>query len=113
MSKTVFDASIGRRHFLKGALGGAAAAVACPTVLRAADANELNILFPGGTWKDWYEQAFVTPFATQRGIKVVWKTGLGFEPLVIAADGLGQPARLRERREVREVELRAGVAGLS
>ena len=84
MSKTMFDASIGRRHFLKGALGSAAATVACPTVLRAADAKELNILFPGGTWKDWYEQVFVTPFATQRGIKVVWKTGLGFEPLVIA-----------------------------
>ena len=84
MSKTVFDASIGRRHFLKRALGGVAAAVACPTVLRAADAKELNILFPGGTWKDWYEQVFVTPFATKRGIKAVWKTGLGFEPLVIA-----------------------------
>ena len=84
MSKTVFDASIGRRHFLKRALGGAAAAVACPTVLRAADAKELNILFPGGTWKDWFEQVFVTPFADQRGIKAVWKTGLGFEPLMIA-----------------------------
>src|SRR5882762_3540029 len=83
MSKTVFDASIGRRRFLEGALGGAAA-LACPAVLRAAEAKELNILFPGGTWKDWYEQVFVTPFATQRGIKVVWKTGLGFEPLMIA-----------------------------
>jgi len=52
--------------------------------LRAAEASELHILFAGGTWKDWFEQVFVTPFVQQHGTKVIWKTGLGFEPLVLA-----------------------------
>jgi spermidine/putrescine-binding protein len=84
MSKPILSATGSRRRFLEGVVA-AAAATACgfPGHARAA-ASELNILFPGGTWKDWFEQTFVKPFADQRGVKIVWKTGLGFEPLVIA-----------------------------
>jgi spermidine/putrescine-binding protein len=84
MSKPILTATGSRRRFLKGVVA-AAAATACGFPGRAsAAASELNILFPGGSWKDWFEQTFVKPFADQRGVKIVWKTGLGFEPLVIA-----------------------------
>src|SRR5262249_5354914 len=86
MATSMLDGSISRRRFINRALGGAAASVAVAGLAgrAAAAASELNILFPGGTWKDWYEGTFVKPFADARNIKVVWKTGLGFEPLVIA-----------------------------
>lgn len=83
MARKIESAPIGRRGFLAGALGAAAAA-GFPDGPSAAEAKELNILFPGGTWKDWFEQAMVKPYADKAGVKVVWKTGLGFEPLVIA-----------------------------
>ncbi len=85
MSKPMLNATASRRRFLESVAGGAAAAAVGGFPGRAiAAASELNILFPGGTWKDWFEQSMVTPFADQRGIKIVWKTGLGFEPLIIA-----------------------------
>lgn len=74
-----------RRLLLQGAAGGAATLMAgFPHRISAAEAKELRILFPGGTWKDWYEQTFVVPFDQAHGVKTIWKTGLGFEPLVIA-----------------------------
>lgn len=78
---------IDRRQFMSGALStGVASALlgVIPGQLSAAQASELRILFPGGTWKDWFDQSFVTPFANKRGIKPIWKTGLGYEPLIIA-----------------------------
>ncbi len=80
-----FGSEVSRRRFLQDAAGiGGAALLATPAAARAAEADELRILFPGGTWKDWFDQIFVTPFARAHGTKIVWKTGLGFEPLVIA-----------------------------
>lgn len=81
------DRGFDRRHFLAGALkAGAASALlgGLAGQVTAAQANELRLLFPGGTWKDWFDQTFVTPFAQKQGIKTIWKTGLGYEPLVIA-----------------------------
>jgi spermidine/putrescine-binding protein len=75
-----------RRGFLAGALGAGIAATLAgvvPGSLSAAEAKELRILFPAGTWKDWFDQTFVTPFAQKHGTKIIWKTGLGFEPLII------------------------------
>ncbi len=46
--------------------------------------NELRFLFAGGTWKDWFDATFVTPFSKEHGTTIEWKTGLGFEPLVLA-----------------------------
>jgi putative spermidine/putrescine transport system substrate-binding protein len=76
-----------RRRFLSSALGaglGSTLLGGLPARLSAAEAKELRILFPGGTWKDWFDQVFVTPFAQKNGIKPIWKTGLGYEPLIIA-----------------------------
>lgn len=82
------SASVTRRNFLGTASLSSAAAAALllgiPGSLSAAEAKELHILFAGGTWKDWYESTFVAPFAEKSGTKIIWKTGLGFEPLVIA-----------------------------
>jgi spermidine/putrescine-binding protein len=78
---------IDRRKFLSGAMNASAASAllgVIPGQLSAAQASELRILFPGGTWKDWFDQTFATPFANKRGIKPIWKTGLGYEPLIIA-----------------------------
>lgn len=84
MTKRGLGQGLTRRNFVAGVGAGAAAALISPPRLSAAEAKELRILFPGGTWKDWYEKVFVTPFSTQTGAKTVWKTGLGFEPLVLA-----------------------------
>ncbi len=81
-----FRHQFGRRRFLQGAAGAGltAAMGGFSGSAQAAQATELRILFPGGTWKDWVDQTFVTPFAEKHKIKPVWKTGLGYEPLVIA-----------------------------
>jgi spermidine/putrescine-binding protein len=76
-----------RRGFLLGAVNAGAASVllgGMPRQASAAEASELRILFPGGTWKDWFDQTFMAPFVKKHGIKPIWKTGLGYEPLIIA-----------------------------
>ncbi len=78
---------VDRRSFLEGTMVAAAAtalAGSFPGHLMAAEAKELRILFAGGSWKEWYEQTFVSPFAEKRGTKLLWKTGLNFDPLIIA-----------------------------
>ncbi|MGQ0663390.1 MAG: ABC transporter substrate-binding protein [Pseudomonadota bacterium] len=88
MSKTPFDRPLDRRQFLGRAAGVGAGLAAWGGLGRrpalAADADELRILFAGGTWKDFFEKTFVAPFTGESKAKIVWKTGLGFEPLVIA-----------------------------
>ncbi len=81
------DRTFGRRQLVRGALGAGLTSSALGSVpfnAAAAEAKELRILFPGGTWKDWFEQSYVAPFAQKKGIKALWKTGLGYEPLMIA-----------------------------
>jgi putative spermidine/putrescine transport system substrate-binding protein len=73
--------ALSRREILKGGLA-AAAVMTSDSVL--AQSRELRFLFGAGTWKDWFEQTFVTPFVSRTGARTIWKTGLGFEPLVIA-----------------------------
>jgi putative spermidine/putrescine transport system substrate-binding protein len=84
--KSFTPGGIDRRQFLAGAAsaGLASALAGGSTRALAAEAKELRILFPGGSWKDWFEGSFVTSFAQKHGIKPVWKTGLGYEPLLIA-----------------------------
>jgi putative spermidine/putrescine transport system substrate-binding protein len=84
---TTSDSQIGRRRFLCGAVNSGLALAALGGFSRrlsAAQATELRLLFPGGTWKDWFDQTFVTPFAQKNSVKAIWKTGLGYEPLLIA-----------------------------
>ena len=64
-------------------LGAAALAHFGGGPARAA-ARELNILFPGGTWMEFYEKTFTGPWTEAHGTTFVWKNGLSFEPLVIA-----------------------------
>jgi len=84
---TTSDRQIDRRRFLSGAANSGLALAMLGGFsgqLSAAQATELRLLFPGGTWKDWFDQTFVTPFAQKHNVKAIWKTGLGYEPLLIA-----------------------------
>ncbi len=76
-----------RREFLgrsAGAGAGLAALAAMGPGPAAAATDELRILFPGGTWQEWFSNTFAKPFEAGTDARVIWKMGLGFEPLVIA-----------------------------
>lgn len=77
---------IDRRDFLKSSaiLGGGLALGAYGGSEALAAAKELRILFPGGTWQEFYQKTFVDPWVAEHGTEFIWKNGLGFEPLVIA-----------------------------
>ncbi len=77
--------SLSRRSLLQagGALAGAAT-LGSLGLSEARAAGGLNILMPGGSWKDWVEQTFVAPFVQTNSVDVSWKLGLGHEPLVMA-----------------------------
>lgn len=84
---TKSDFGMTRRRLLSqaGRLGLGAAALSTLGAHRAsAAASELNVLFPGGTWLEFYEKVFTGPWTAAHGTSFVWKNGLGFEPLVIA-----------------------------
>lgn len=86
MGKYVVD-GLTRRRLLGRAAGmgaGVLAMSALPRLPAFAATNELRILFAGGTWQKWYQESFVDPWVTQHKTNIVWKTGLSFEPLVIA-----------------------------
>lgn len=73
---------LSRRSLLRGAAAGA---LATPFLGRAAlAADKLHVLFPGGTWQEFFQTALTGPFSEATGTEFVWKTGLSFEPLVIA-----------------------------
>lgn len=76
--------SVTRRSLLKtGGMLAGAAALGSMAVPQARAAGGVNILMPGGSWKDWVDQTFVTPFADANSVDVAWKLGLGHEPLVM------------------------------
>jgi len=79
--------TISRRRFIHQAAGagaGLAALAALGPRSAQAAASELRILFAGGTWQEWFNNTFGKPFEASTGTKIIWKMGLGFEPLVIA-----------------------------
>src|SRR4029453_13895274 len=75
-----------RRRFLTRAPGLGALAAGCLPGPRpsAAAASELRILFPGGSWQEWFNTTFVKPFEQSGKGQTVYKLGLSSEPLVIA-----------------------------
>lgn len=84
--KTKQRTTITRRSLLSGGAALGAGALATPMLANKAwaQAGELRILFPGGTWQEFFQSAIVDPFVAEYGANIVWKTGLSFEPLVIA-----------------------------
>lgn len=84
MSK--YDLEITRRRLLSQSarLAGGAMALSAFGTSAYAEAKALNVLFPGGTWLEFYEKTFTKPWTDAHNTKFVWKNGLGFEPLVIA-----------------------------
>src|SRR5207302_99487 len=57
-----------------GALGGLAAGL-IDRPRPAAAAGELDFLFPGGTWKEYFERIYTAPFAKEKGVQVVFSVG--------------------------------------
>ncbi len=85
MSK--YDLEITRRRLLSQSARLGAGVVALSALgagAARAEAKTLNVLFPGGTWLEFYEKTFTKPWSEAHGTEFVWKNGLGFEPLVIA-----------------------------
>jgi putative spermidine/putrescine transport system substrate-binding protein len=69
--------NISRRELLRVA-GAAAVAVGIGALGASpaeAAASDLNILFTGGTWKQFFDEVFVVPFAKQKGIRAVYSLG--------------------------------------
>jgi len=86
MSRENLSAPTSRRRFLSqaAAFGALAAGSLAGPRPSAAAATELRILFPGGSWQEWFNGTFVKPFEQSAKAQTVWKLGLSFEPLVIA-----------------------------
>lgn len=72
------ELGISRRELLRwtaaGALGGLAAGL-MDRPSPALAAGELDFLFPGGTWKEYFERIYTTPFAKAKGVQVVFSVG--------------------------------------
>jgi len=72
-----------RRRVLAVGIAAAGTALAAPMIARA-QAKEIRILFPGGTWKDFFHQVFAEPFARQKNVEFVYRLGLSHEPMILA-----------------------------
>ena len=78
MSRENLSTPTSRRRFLtQAATVGALAAgsLAGPRPSAAAAASELRILFPGGSWQEWFNTTFVKPFEQSAKVQTVWKLG--------------------------------------
>jgi spermidine/putrescine-binding protein len=73
---------ISRRNLLKGA--AAAATLVGMGGQKAHAAQELHIMMAGGSWKDFVDKTFATPFAEKNKVEIVWKLGLSMEPIIMA-----------------------------
>src|SRR5262249_20937996 len=80
MSKTLKPLS--RRSLLKGAAGLAATGLAAPAL--AQQARELRIVMAGGSWRDFIARVFADPFAAANHVELVWRLGIGQEPMIMA-----------------------------
>lgn len=76
-----------RRGFLRRAAvvtSGALTLSAFPDRRAEAAVNELRVLFPGGTWQQFFQESIVDPWVNVHKTNFIWKTGLAHEPLIIA-----------------------------
>jgi len=72
---------VDRRDFIKLGLGATGALglkggmdLLHPSVAEA-KVESLNYLFPGGTWKTWFENTFTTPFGKENNVKFICTVG--------------------------------------
>jgi len=90
MSGGLIDPRMSRRALLgrasTGALGLAAYAALGQPGARAA-AEELKILFPGGSWQEMFSATFAEPFTEATGTRFIWRPTLNPDPMVIAQAG--------------------------
>src|SRR4051812_20352535 len=71
--------SANRRGFLRHATAlGLASALPFAGDAHAARAEELRVLFPGGSWKEYFEKTFANDFAKQNNIKFIFRAGHRF-----------------------------------
>ena len=82
---------VSRRALLKSgaAMAGAAALFGMGT-RSAFAADEIRIIMSGGSWGEWVDQTFATPYTEATGIQFSWKYALSQEPLVMAQQGRPQ-----------------------
>ena len=74
-----------RRRDLFRVAAGAAAFSSMPFAGTAnAAVDELRVLFPGGSWKEFFERSFANDFAKKENIKFNWRAGHRFSAIVIA-----------------------------
>ncbi|WP_164854901.1 extracellular solute-binding protein [Devosia sp. 1566] len=76
---------LSRRTVLKSgaAMAGAAALMGLGT-RGAFAAEEIRIIMSGGSWGEWVDQTFATPYTDATGIQFSWRYALSQEPLVMA-----------------------------
>jgi putative spermidine/putrescine transport system substrate-binding protein len=43
--------------------------------VQAAPATQLNLLFAGGTWKEYFERIYAKPFEKEKGVQVIFSVG--------------------------------------
>jgi len=76
---------LSRRSILKsGAAMAGAAALSGMGAGSAFAAEEIRIIMSGGSWGEWVDKTFATPYTEATGIKFSWKYALSQEPLVMA-----------------------------
>lgn len=76
--------AISRRALLGTGSAALASAAILPGGPARAAAKELRIMMAGGSWKDFVDKTFVTPFAKPNNLEIVWKLGLAMEPIIMA-----------------------------
>jgi spermidine/putrescine-binding protein len=76
------DFRMSRRDLLRAG-AGAAALSSIPSLSEAA-VDEMRVLFPGGSWKEYFERVFANDFAKKENVKFNWRAGHRFTAIVIA-----------------------------
>ncbi len=78
------DFHMRRRDLFRVAAGAAAFSTLPFAGTSHAAVDELRVLFPGGSWKEFFERSFANDFAKKENIKFNWRAGHRFSAIVIA-----------------------------
>lgn len=83
MQKTERKTGISRRDLMRYGAAGAGL-LATGNKAAFAQSRELRMLFPGGSWKSFYEQTFTNRFTEETGTRFTWRPGHRFGAILIA-----------------------------